>query len=201
MMGSLFGMQVSADVVVLGAITGMVYGASAIGLVLVYRASRIINFAHGQIGTLAAAVMGVAVLRWHLPYWAAFVLCLLIGAAVGAISEVLLARRLASAPLIVSVIATLGLSQLLYLVATTVNSATSAGNQFPSPTLLPTFTVGALRVTTAYSAMLFVTPLLVAALTIFLRRGRLGIAMRAASASADTARMAGIGTERMAGLS
>ena len=98
------GFDVSGDVVVLGAITGMVYGISAIGLVLVYRASRIVNFAHGQIGTLAAAVLGVAVLRWHFPYWVAFAISLAIGAAVGGVSEAVLARRLRDAPLVVSVI-------------------------------------------------------------------------------------------------
>jgi branched-subunit amino acid ABC-type transport system permease component len=194
------GFSVSGDVVVLGAITGMVYGISAIGLVLVYRASRIVNFAHGQIGTLAAALLGVAVLRWHVPYWVAFAICLVAGAAVGAISEAVLARRLRDAPLVVSVIATLGLSQLLYLAATLVNSGASAGSLFPRPNLIPSFRVGALLVTPAYASMLFITPLIVVALTVFLRKGRLGVAVRAASTNPDAARMAGIGTERMAGL-
>src|SRR5437879_1344307 len=56
---SIAGFHVTGAVVVLGAITGMVYGVSAVGLVLVYRSSKLINFAHGQMGTLGAAVLGL----------------------------------------------------------------------------------------------------------------------------------------------
>src|SRR6266496_1326556 len=49
----------------------MVYGILAVGLVLVYRSTRIINFAHGQIGAFGAALLGVAVVSWHVPYWVA----------------------------------------------------------------------------------------------------------------------------------
>ena len=53
--------EVTGPVLVLGAITGMTYGILAVGLVLVYRSNRIINFAHGEIGAFAAAVLGLAV--------------------------------------------------------------------------------------------------------------------------------------------
>src|SRR5438105_11519467 len=54
------------SVVTLGVITGMTLGLAAVGLVLIYRTNRIINFAHGEIGALGAAVMGLAVTRWHI---------------------------------------------------------------------------------------------------------------------------------------
>ena len=53
--------RVPLPVIVLGAIIGMTYGLLAVGLVLVYRSNRIINFAHGEIGAFGAAVFGVAV--------------------------------------------------------------------------------------------------------------------------------------------
>jgi len=65
---TILGLHLSGPVIVLGAITGMVYGILAVGLVLVYRSSRIINFAHGQIGAFGAALLGVAVVKWHVPY-------------------------------------------------------------------------------------------------------------------------------------
>src|SRR5439155_20359452 len=61
---TILGLHLSGPVIVLGAITGMVYGILAVGLVLVYRSSRIINFAHGQIGAFGAALLGVAVVKW-----------------------------------------------------------------------------------------------------------------------------------------
>jgi ABC-type branched-subunit amino acid transport system ATPase component/ABC-type branched-subunit amino acid transport system permease subunit len=202
-MFSVDGFQISGAVLMLGAITGMVYGVSAVGLILVYRSSRIINFAHGQIGSFGAAFLALAAINWHFPYWLALLLALAVGGAVAGASEAVIARRLRDAPVVISVVATLGLSTVLFLLASIVNRGFSgAGASFPQPPGLPTFHVGAhggLLVTRAYSAMLFATPVLVLGLAWFLRKGRLGIAMRAAAANADAAKMAAIVTERMAG--
>ena len=51
---SVAGFEISGPVLALGAITGMIYGVLAVGLVLVYRSNRLINFAHGEIGAFAA---------------------------------------------------------------------------------------------------------------------------------------------------
>ena len=53
------GWIIDGGAVVLGAINGIVYGLLAIGLVLAYRSSRVINFAHGEVGAFAAAVMAI----------------------------------------------------------------------------------------------------------------------------------------------
>src|SRR5205085_10193696 len=51
-------------VVLLGTIIGLTYGLLAVGLVLIYRTNRIINFAHGQIGAFGAAFFGLAAVKW-----------------------------------------------------------------------------------------------------------------------------------------
>src|SRR5439155_1011086 len=65
------GFQAPAPILFLGLVTGATYGLLAVGLVLVFRANRIINFAHGETGAFAAAVLGVLVVNYHLPYWGA----------------------------------------------------------------------------------------------------------------------------------
>ena len=95
-------------VVLLGLIVGLTYGLLAVGLVLIYRTNRIINFAHGQIGAFGAAFFGIEVVRWHIPYWLAFLPALLLAAGVGAVAEAAVVRRLRRAPAIMSVVATLG---------------------------------------------------------------------------------------------
>jgi ABC-type branched-subunit amino acid transport system ATPase component/branched-subunit amino acid ABC-type transport system permease component len=197
---ALAGFHVSADVVVLGVVTGMVYGVLAVGLVLVYRSSRIINFAHGEIGAFGAALLGAATLRWHVPYWAAFALALAVSGALGAASDVLVIRRLRAAPLVITVIATLGLGQLISICSALVNHSAAAGVTYPQPAWFPRFSLGALLITPAYSTMLLVTPAVVVAIAYFLQRGRLGIAMRASAANPDAARMSGILAGRMSTL-
>jgi ABC-type branched-subunit amino acid transport system ATPase component/ABC-type branched-subunit amino acid transport system permease subunit len=62
------------------------------------------------------------------------------------------------------------------------------------------FDIGALRVTQAYSAMLFLSPLFVLAIGVFLKRSRYGLAIRAAAANPEAARMSGIFASRMSSL-
>jgi ABC-type branched-subunit amino acid transport system ATPase component/ABC-type branched-subunit amino acid transport system permease subunit len=192
--------QTPAPVIVLGVIQGMTYGLLAMGLVLIYRTNRIINFAHGQIGVLAAALFALAATRWHIPYWVALPLALIVGAAVGAVAETGVIRRLRGAPRLMSVVATLGVGQFLGLLAFSINTEAGAGALFPQPTGMPAFTIGELQITPAYSGMLFLSPLLALGLALFLRRSRQGLGIRAAAANPDGARLAGIFSSRMSSL-
>jgi ABC-type branched-subunit amino acid transport system ATPase component/ABC-type branched-subunit amino acid transport system permease subunit len=191
----ILGIDLPLPVVLLGAITGMTYGILAVGLILVYRSSRIINFAHGEIGAFGAALAGTAVIDWHLPYLVAFGLAVAAAAAIGALADVLVMRRLRSVPVVMSVVATLGLGQALLLISQVVNARATAGQVYPQPPL-PSFDVGALRVTPSYFGMLFLTPVVVTALAWFLRT-RYGLAVRAAAANHDAARVAGVSAARV----
>lgn len=186
--------------VLLGVIIGLPYGLLAAGLVLIYRTNRIINFAHGQIGAFGAAVFGLAVVQWHVPYWIALPLALVATAGVAAIAEVGVIRRLRRAPRLMSVVATLGIGQFLVLLAVVVNTQLGAGHLYPEPAGLPTFFIGTLRVTQAYSGMLLLSPLAIVLLAVFLKRSRYGLAIRGAAANPDVARMSGIFAARMSTL-
>ncbi|MFI6825515.1 ATP-binding cassette domain-containing protein [Kribbella sp. NPDC050241] len=186
-------------VIMLGTIVGLTYGLLAVGIVLVYRSNRIINFAHGQIGAFGAAFFGVVAMKWHVPYWIAFVIALLASAATAAAAETGVVRRLRNAPRIVSIVATLGVGQFLVIFAALINS-TASGPLYPQPEWLPVFNVGALHVTEAYSGMLFLSPLFVLAIALFLKRSRFGLAIRAAAANPEAARMSGIFASRMSTL-
>jgi ABC-type branched-subunit amino acid transport system ATPase component/ABC-type branched-subunit amino acid transport system permease subunit len=187
-------------VVLLGTIIGMTYGLLAVGIVLVYRTNRIINFAHGQIGAFGSAFFGVAAVKWHIPYWVAFPMALIVAAATGAAAETGVIRRLRSAPRLMSIVATLGVGQFLVIFAAIINSSATAGALYPQPSWLPVFNVGALRVTQAYSGMLILSPLFVLAIALFLKRSRFGLAIRAAAANPEAARMSGIFASRMSTL-
>jgi ABC-type branched-subunit amino acid transport system ATPase component/ABC-type branched-subunit amino acid transport system permease subunit len=186
-------------VIMLGTIVGLTYGLLAVGIVLVYRSNRIINFAHGQIGAFGAAFFGVVAMKWHVPYWIAFVIALVASAATAAAAETGVVRRLRNAPRIVSIVATLGVGQFLVIFAALINS-TASGPLYPQPEWLPVFNVGALHVTEAYSGMLFLSPLFVLAIALFLKRSRFGLAIRAAAANPEAARMSGIFASRMSTL-
>jgi ABC-type branched-subunit amino acid transport system ATPase component/ABC-type branched-subunit amino acid transport system permease subunit len=187
-------------VLVLGLIIGLTYGLLAVGLVLIYRTNRIINFAHGQVGAFAAAFFGIEVVRWHIPYWIAFLPALALAFGTGALAEVAVVRRLRKAPAIMSVVATLGIGQFLVLFAFAINSQAGAGALYPQPSFMPSFRVGALLVTPAYAGMLLLSPVVVLLVGAFLKFTRFGMGIRASAANPDAARMAGIFAARMSSL-
>jgi ABC-type branched-subunit amino acid transport system ATPase component/ABC-type branched-subunit amino acid transport system permease subunit len=187
-------------VILLGLIIGMTYGLLAVGLVLIYRTSRIINFAHGQVGAFGSAFFGLAVVRWHVPYWVAFLPALLVAGAVGAAAEATVVRRLRKAPPLMSVVATLGLGQFLVLFAYAMNGQAGSSAIFPEPVGLPSFRIGSLLVTPAYFGMLVLSPFVVVAIGLFLKFSRSGIGIRASAANSEAARMSGIFAGRMSSL-
>ncbi|MEY2570174.1 MAG: hypothetical protein QOE63_524, partial [Acidimicrobiaceae bacterium] len=67
----------------LGAFNGTLIGLLAVGLVLVYRSSKFLNLAHGQLGALPALLLAKLVVDRGWPYWPSLIVCLVIGAATG----------------------------------------------------------------------------------------------------------------------
>ncbi|MCU1588192.1 MAG: putative transporter ATPase and permease protein, partial [Frankiales bacterium] len=118
-------------VIALGSIIGITYGLLAVGLVLVYRSNRIINFAHGEVGAFAAAIFGLFTVKYRLPYYVVLPLALLVGAGAGALAEVAVIRRLRNAPKLMSIVATLGVGQFLVIFGLVLNCQAGAGSLFP----------------------------------------------------------------------
>ncbi len=84
-------------VVLQGVIIGLGYGLLAVGLVLIYRTNRVLNFAQGQVGVIAAVFLVKLTADFHFEYWFSLVLSIGLAAAVGALSELVL-RRLFTRP-------------------------------------------------------------------------------------------------------
>ena len=80
-------MSIPSFVLVQGVITGLSYGLLAMGLVLIYKTNRVLNFAQGQLGVVAAVFMVKCFYDFGFNYWFALVLSLLLAAAVGGLSE------------------------------------------------------------------------------------------------------------------
>jgi ABC-type branched-subunit amino acid transport system ATPase component/ABC-type branched-subunit amino acid transport system permease subunit len=186
------GMEVTVGRIALGTFGGLTYGLLAAGLVLVYRSSRFINFAHGAIGVFGAAFLSLAVNEYGVPYWPAFLLGLLVAAGVGVVTEAAVVRPLQGAPKVLAMVVTLGLSTFLIVTALAVNPDGLAGLGFPKPTGMPTFSLDATQVTEARSAQMILAPILLIGLGWFLRSSRLGLAIRAAAVNPRAAATAGV---------
>ena len=188
----LIGWDIPIEIVVLGAIIGASYGLLSVGLVLVYRSSKLVNFAHAETGAFAATILYVGVNRWGLPYYVVLPAALAVAALLGVGVEAIVVGRLGKAPALMSIVATLGVAQLLAALAAAIAAGGGQQFAFPSPPGMPTFDIGALRLTGDYTATLILAPVAVGALAYFLGRTRSGLRVRATAANRDAARLAGI---------
>src|SRR5207247_1997973 len=79
--------------VVIGVSSGAVYGLVALGIVLVYKGSRVFNFAQAEFGTIAAFILYLFAEQWHVvPYWAGLILALLFTVVIGLAMERVVVR-------------------------------------------------------------------------------------------------------------
>jgi ABC-type branched-subunit amino acid transport system permease subunit len=195
------GFDIGPIPIVLGVLTGLTYGLLAVGLVLVYRASKFINFAQTAVGVFGAAVLGALVTRAGVPYWIAFPVGIIAGAGMAGLIEAGLIRRISSYPRVIGMVVTLGMATFLLAISTVINADAVTGIKYPKPPGLPTFEVGGLPISSAYVAMVMLTPLVLVALVWFLKRSRYGLATRAAADNADAASLAGVSAARMVTLS
>ena len=194
------GFDFTLPIVLLGTLTGLGYALLGVGLVLTYRSSRFINFAHAAIGLFAAALFAFGT-RYGVPYLVGFPAALGVGALLGVAIEALIVRRLARAPRVLAMIVTLGIAEALILFSLSLNSGGLGGRTFPLPPVFPAFEVGPLYVNEALSALLILTPVILVLLISFLQRTRYGIAIRGAASNPDASTLAGADPGNMAMLS
>ena len=192
---SLFGWEITGQIVLIGAMTGLAYAVLAAGLVLVYRATKVVNFAHGEIGAFGAAVLALLVLNYKWNFFLALPVALLVGAAVGAAVELLVVRRLFRAPRLVLLVATIGVAQLLFVCQLLLPGVKKAA-PYPSP-LDRSLDLGSLLLGSPHFMVLALVPAAIGGLSVFLTRTPYGIAIRAAAENPDRAELAGISIKRI----
>jgi ABC-type branched-subunit amino acid transport system ATPase component/ABC-type branched-subunit amino acid transport system permease subunit len=176
-----------------GVVNGMVLGLLALGVVLVYRSTRVINLAVGNMGLPATGLMALLVINYGFPYWVALPIALVVGIAVGALIERAVIRRLFDAPRVIVLVATIGIAQLMQAVlASYPDLERTRGQRFPAPLAFTWEDVLGLRITGPKLTILVVVPLLAVGLSWFLNRTVFGQTVQASATNADLARLSGI---------
>ena len=183
---------------------GCVNAMLAIGLVLVYRASRIINFAQAGFGTLGSAVFFELMAFEHWPFLLALLVALIIGTVMGPIVEIVFIRRFTRSSRLVLTVVTLALAQLLGAIAGLVPGILQ---DVRLRTGVPKTPLSHFRwnvfpiVLTGNDVLLIVVTLLVLlGFVAFFRWTSMGIAIRGAAENDDRASLLGINTGNLASL-
>jgi branched-chain amino acid transport system permease protein len=187
-----------------GMVIGTLYALVALGLILVYRADRLISFAQVGLGAVPAVLALLLVTDRHVSYWIAAVVMLVGAALMGFLVEVAVMRRFRRSPRLVATVATIGLAQVLAVLEIAmpalVSGRTLAPPEFPTPFRHLRFELGGVIFDGNYIAILVVAVALMAGLAGFLRLTRYGIAVRASAENADRAALLGIPVRRLSTL-
>jgi ABC-type branched-subunit amino acid transport system ATPase component/ABC-type branched-subunit amino acid transport system permease subunit len=191
----LLAFDVPRQVVFSGVVTGMTYGVMAVGIILIYRSTRVINFAIAAMGGFGAALLARMVINWNVNFWVALAICVVLGGALGAVVDLLMIRRLFDAPRVIVLVATIGAAQLL-LFAQGVLPQPKFIRSYPTP-FEHVWVVANIRVRSEHVLILIIVPLMTVALAFFLNRTKHGIAIRASAANPDAARLAAVNVRRM----
>src|ERR1700704_3753617 len=136
MLGSLTEPHIwTANLLFIGLVQGLIVSLIAMGIVLVYRSSRVINIAVGDLGVPAAAVLAITVGKDHWPYWPGLIFAVLVGTLTGTVVEVAVIRRLAKAPRVIVLVATIGIAELCQAVVHALPDYRNSDLQisYPSP--------------------------------------------------------------------
>jgi ABC-type branched-subunit amino acid transport system ATPase component/ABC-type branched-subunit amino acid transport system permease subunit len=183
-----------------GVVNGLVIGLLAMGIVLVYRATRVINFAVGNLGLVGASLTALLSLQYDIPFWISIAVGLGVGTLFAIAVELVVIRRLFTAPRVIVLVATIGIAQLALAVVAAYPEIENKAARYPVAARSIFDDVMGLRVTGQQIAIIIVVPLLALALSWFLNRTRIGKAVTAAASNPDLARTSGISPKAVSTL-
>ncbi len=186
---------VPVGVVLYGATIGSLAGLVSLGLVLVYRANRIISFGQAAFGQIALILTFELAYNWRWPYVLAATIGIALAVGLSAGAELGVMRRFRQAPRLIVTLATIGIANILLfgmLIVIVVferdATVTAAGTiSYPSPLPQTAFILSGIVFSWDAVLAMIVAPIVVIALARFLARSWWGIGLRAAAENAERA--------------
>lgn len=177
---------------------GSTYALLAVGFVIIYRATEVINFAQPALMILGAYFTALFATRIGWPFPAAVVAAMLATAAVGAITERIALRPMVGQPPFSAAVVTVGVFIVLFVVANRLigQDVLTVGD----PWGLERTELLGISVLQVDLAKIVLSMAAIAAVSVFLKYARAGLAMRATSLDQETALAQGIDVGRMFGL-
>jgi branched-chain amino acid transport system permease protein len=187
------------QIVVSGIVVGSIYALAALGLVLVYKSSRVANFAHGQIIAAGAFITYYLTVSLGVPIFFSFIASMIITFFLAMSVERIFLRRLIGEPIISVIMVTIGLGSILdgliYL--------TPFGSEnFSFPDFLPQapLSLGGVSISWTQLMGIIITVILIGGLSWFFKKSTIGISMRAVSDDQFGAMSVGISVPKVFGL-
>ncbi len=184
--------------VVSGLADGAVYGSLALALVLIYRATHLLNFAQGEMGMFATYIAWTLITNHGFSYWPAFFVTLLIAFVGGVGIHRVVIRPLERAPELTVVMATIALLVILNGLAAWIWNPEEKILLSPFPN--ETWDIGGVKISQQHVGVLGVVLACAVVLWLFFRFTKLGLALRAAAVNQHASRLLGVRVSWMLAL-
>ena len=185
------------QLLVAGISLGCVYALVALGFVLIYKATETVNFAQGDVMMLGAFFALTASVMMGWPYWATILFAVAVMAVVGMLTERLVLRPVLGQPAFTVVMITIGIGYVMRGVVTMVPGWGTETYQIPTPYVDDVWKLGGVILPVQQLMVIAMTAALCAALYVFFRFAKLGIAMQATSQNQLAAYYMGIPVRRV----
>ncbi len=188
-------MDFFAQLIVSGFLTGSVYALMALGIVVIYKASSVFNFAHGSLVAFTAYLMWAFLADLKLGLVPAVVLSLIVVAAIAYLIQRLILHPLTGQPILAAIVATLALAEVVNGLITLIWPG--PGRTYPK--LLPSgvFSLGPAVVSMEEIINFLVCTLAFFAFVYFFQRTKIGLAMRGTAEDHQLARSEGVRVNRV----
>jgi branched-chain amino acid transport system permease protein len=179
------------QIIIGGIIMGCIYALTAIGLVLIYRTTEVVNFAHGEMAMITTFISYIFLSRYDLPYFISFLLAILFAIFFSFIIYQFFMRRVQDAPHLNQIVLTLGLFLLLNGLASLIwgYQPSAFPEAITSSELVHLFNV---YITKNEIFIIFITFLLIVIFFLLFRYTKVGMATRATAQSIVNSELMGI---------
>ena len=186
------------QLVINGLVVGSVYALVALGFVIIFKSTSVVNFAQGEFLLLGAYISLAVVGQYNMPFWVAVIITLLFSVVLGMLIERLILRPMIGEPVISVIMVTLGLSSVLKAIVQGIWGTDTR----PFPEIFPSMPIqiGPLPVSQGYIYSVVCVAILLLLFTLFFKYSRAGVAMRATAFSQQVAQSMGISVRRMFAL-
>jgi branched-chain amino acid transport system permease protein len=183
---------------VTGVAIGSTYALLAVGFVIIYRATEVVNFAQPALLLLGTYFTSIIVVSGGLPFAVAVPLAMLIVATIAAVTERVALRPLVGQPVFSAAMVTVGVFVVLLMV---ISRLLGPGERvLVNPWGLQQVTYLGLRLYSYEVPKIVISLAAIGAVGLFLHRSRIGLAMRATSLDQETALAQGVNVGRMFGM-
>jgi len=197
---SVFGVdwQFLKPFIVIGLAFGGVYALSGVGLVVLYRATGVLNIAFGAIGAAGALIAYYLLNHTGCPEWLAFTICVVFGGVVNLLYGMIFGPAFARRDPLVKMMGTLGLALILLGIMGWMAPAGGAFARFlPLPSSQHRYTIVGTSVSLTQIIAIALAFALTAAVSVFLRVTKLGTAMRALANDREITATLGVPVRRV----